>query len=281
MEESGASNELAISETLEKGLGRTSRETAPATSSAPVSAGTDQNNLKPGSAHSETTIALGGGGDRMPKWAGSAKSQIRPIPYIDINWHDQVEFSTVKGLIVDVLHGERWNGGLVGSMVWGRSTRELAGLRVPTLQNTFQWGVYLEYGLTPELTLGARYRHDIQNTGVAYGEVYTELALPKIGYLEHDIRLTQEAMNQAGMRRFFGLTSRDADQLGVRGYNPKAGASKTLLTYEGFLPTSESTGIVFSANIGRLSRGASDSPLVRNFGSAIQKEFVAAFLYHF
>jgi outer membrane scaffolding protein for murein synthesis (MipA/OmpV family) len=280
-ENASTSGALQVSETLAKGAGRTFRETTTTAPPPPASGSMDQSTPKAELPRSETTIALGGGVDRMPRWAGSAKSEIRPVPYIDINWRDQVEFSTVKGLIIDLLHGERWNGGLIGTMVWGRSTRELAGLQVPTLKNTVQGGVYLEYGLTPELTLGARLRHDIQNTRVSYGEIYAELALPKIGYLEHDIRLTLEAMNEVGMRRFFGLSVRDAARLGVAEYNPKAGVSKTLLTYEGFLPTSESTGIAYSANIGRLSKGASDSPLVRNFGSAVQKEFVAAFVYHF
>jgi len=276
-----ASNSLQFSEALPDGIGRTIGQPVSPVTLPHESTGMDRTLSKAESARSETTIALGGGLDRMPRWAGSAKSEIRPVPYIDVSWRDQVEFSTVKGLIIDLLHGERWNGGLIGTMVWGRSTRELAGLQVPTLKNTIQGGVYLEYGLTPELTLGARLRHDIQNTGVFYGEIYTELTLPKVGYLEHDVRVGLEAMNESGMRRFFGLSSRDATRLGVSEYNPKAGASKTLLTYEGFLPTSESTGIAFSANIGRLSKSASDSPLVRNFGSAVQKEFVAAFVYHF
>ena len=229
----------------------------------------------------ETTFAFGAGIDRVPRWAGSKKSEIRPIPYIDINWRDQVQFSSVKGLIIDLIHGERWHGGLTGTLVWGRSARELAGLQVPTLKNTAQGGAYLECSLTPKLALGARVRQDIQNTGVAYGEIYAELELPKISYLEHDVRITQEAMNREGMRRFFGITAQDAAHLEVNEYSPKAGVSKTTLTYEGFLPTSESTGIAFSANLSHLNAGASRSPLVRNFGSAFQKEFVAAFIYHF
>lgn len=228
-----------------------------------------------------TTFAFGGGLDLMPRWSGSSKTELRSIPYIDINWRDQVVFSTVKGLIIDVIHGERWHGGLIGTMVWGRSTKDLSGLRVPTLQNTLQGGLYLEYALTSSLTLGGRVRQDIQNTGVSYGEFYVEYELPKIGYLEHDVRFVHEGMNQTGMRRFFGVTSQNSVKLGISAYSPKAGGSKSALTYEGFMPTSESMGIAFAATIGRLGSGAADSPLIKNFGSAVQKEFVAAFVYHF
>jgi outer membrane scaffolding protein for murein synthesis (MipA/OmpV family) len=227
------------------------------------------------------TYALGVGLDNLPRWQGARKTELRRIPYININWQDQIELSTVKGLIVDVIHGEKWHGGLIGTLVWGRSTRDLNGLNVPTLKNTLQGGLYLEYALTPALSVGVRLRQDIQNTGVSYGEAYAELELPKIGYLEHDIRISQEAMNRTGMRRFFGLSARDAAQLGSSSYAPQAGLSKTSITYEGFHPTSESTGFVFGATIGRLNSEASNSPLVKNYGAAVQKEFFGAFLYHF
>lgn len=278
-EKLGPVEPLQVSETLAK-VGRPSRETKP-TDSQLLSEVTKPAEPTTKSIISETSFAFGAGLDQVPRWAGSKRTEIRPVPYIDINWRDQVEFSSVKGLIIDLIHGERWHGGLIGTLVWGRSARELAGLQVPTLKNTIQAGAYLEYALTPKVALGTRLRQDIQNTGVAYGEIYAELELPRIGYLEHDVRISQEAMNREGMRRFFGLTGQDAARLGVSEYNPKAGGSRTGLTYEGFLPTSESTGIAFSVNLSRLNGGASNSPLIRNFGSAFQKEIVAAFIYHF
>lgn len=229
----------------------------------------------------EITVALGAGLDKLPRWQGSRKTEVRRVPYIDINWQDRIELSTVKGLTIDLLHGEKWHGGLIGTMVWGRSGKDLDGLKVPTLINTLQGGLYLEYAVTPAFSLGIRLRHDIQNTGVSYAEAYAELELPKIGYLEHDIHISQEAMNRAGMHRFFGLSAQDASRLGVSAYTPRAGLNKTSITYEGFHPTSESTGFVFGATIGRLNSEAANSPLVKNFGAAIQREFFGAFLYHF
>lgn len=229
----------------------------------------------------EITVALGAGLDKLPRWQGARKTEIRRVPYIDINWKDRVELSTVKGLMVDLLDGEKWHGGLIGTMVWGRSTKDLNGLHVPTLINTLQGGLYLEYAVTPAFSLGVRIRHDIQNTDVSYADAYAELELPKVGYLEHDIHISQEAMNRAGMHRFFGLSAQNANRLGVHPYAPQAGLNKTSITYEGFHPTSESTGFVFGATIGRLNSGAANSPLVKNFGAVIQREFFGAFLYHF
>lgn len=238
-------------------------------------------NIPSESKPAEIIVALGAGLDKLPRWQGSRKTEVRRVPYIDINWQDRIELSTVKGLSIDLLHGEKWHGGLIGTMVWGRSSKDLDGLAVPTLINTLQGGLYLEYAVTSALSLGVRLRHDIQNTGVSYAEAYAELELPKIGYLEHDIHISQEAMNRSGMRRFFGLSAQDATKLGVSAYSPRAGLHKTSITYEGFHPTSESTGIVFGATIGRLNSEAANSPLVKNFGAAMQREFFGAFLYHF
>ena len=280
---SGASPPLRVDDELSRDAGRKLTLSPPlvlAVAGHPVKEPTQTLSEKKTDGE-KTTYAFGGSMVRMPRWLGSPRHESRFVPYIDINCHEQIEFSTVNGLVVDLLHGDRWHGGLVGTMTWGRSRRELGSLDVPTLKNTVQAGVYLEYALIPELTAGMRLRHDIQGTGVAYADVYAELSLPAPGHMEHDLRLAVEGMNRAGMRRFFGLSEQNAVSLGVAAYSPRGGAARVSLTYEGFVPTSESTGIAFAATVGRLGSGAADSPLIRNFGSPVSKELMAAFVYHF
>lgn len=231
----------------------------------------------------ETVIALGVGLDRYPRWLGAARPKTEPVPYINVNWQDRVEFSTVDGLLVDVIHGENWHGGLVGTMMWGRSTADLEGLSryVPTLANTLQAGAYLEYAFSKQFTIGARLRRDIQPTRAVYGDIYAELDLPTLEPFEHSLRFSLESMNQAAMRRYFGVSQETALGLGTSSYQPGGGLSQAVINYSAFLPTSEHTGIAVSVSYGRLGHLAADSPLVRNFGDANQKNVVAAFLYHF
>lgn len=237
----------------------------------------------PAEKKAETTYAFGAGIEHMPRWFGAARHKNEPIPYININWQDRIEFSTVNGLRLDVLHLEKWRAGIVGTMTWGRSDSDLGPLsaHVTTLKNTLQAGVYAEYLPHPAISVGARLRRDLQNTGVKYADVYVSADLPAPGPIEHSLTLSREAMNTAGMRRFFGVDAAGAQGLGVQTYQPKGGTSRHVVGYEAFIPTSQSTGIALGANFSRLATGAADSPLVRNFGSPWQREAMAAFIYHF
>ncbi|MGE5493476.1 MAG: MipA/OmpV family protein [Actinomycetota bacterium] len=230
-----------------------------------------------------TTFAFGAGGAQMPRWLGSNRKKSFSVPYININWKDRVEFSTTNGLIVDLIHNGPWHGGVVGTMMWGRSYGDLGSLstRVPTRTNTLQGGLYLEYAVTKELSVGTRLRHDIQGTGAAYADVYADMDLPSPGLIDHSVRVAAEAMNRSAMRRYFGVAPDTAAALGTSAYQPGAGASQVTVSYDLFVPTSQSTGVAFSAGYGRLARTPGDSPLVRDFGSVHQRNAMAAFLYHF
>lgn len=232
---------------------------------------------------SDFKYALGAGQYRLPRWIGARTNETIAIPFFDINWRDQVELSSADGLVVDLLHGERWHGGLVGTMVWGRSRRDLQGLagRLGTLKDTVQGGVYLEYALTPWFTLGGRWRHDIETTRGAYTDLYAELDLPDIGPIEHSLKLSGEAMNRKAMRRFFGVNEQEARALGIAGYAPGAGASRVFLNYDTFIPTSQHTGFAISVGTARLVGNAANSSVVRSFGKTRQNDAMVAFAIQF
>jgi len=229
------------------------------------------------------SYGLGAGFERYPRWFGAARNKTLPIPYLNINWQDRLMFSTVDGLTADLIHGERWHGGLVGTLVWGRSGHDLGALagRVPTRNNTVQAGAYLEYALTKELSLGWRVRHDIQGTGAAYSDIYADLDLPGIGPIEHSVKASVEGMNKSGMQRFFAVDAATAANLGTSTYLPGASLSQYSVAYQAFVPTSEHTGFAIGASLGKLARTASQSPLVRDFGSSYQKNLMAAFVVHY
>jgi len=232
---------------------------------------------------SDFKYALGAGQYRLPRWIGARTNETIAIPFFDINWRDQVELSSADGLVVDLLHGERWHGGLVGTMVWGRSRKDLQALagRLGTLKDTVQGGVYLEYALTPWFTLGGRWRHDIETTRGAYTDLYAELDLPDIGPIEHSLKLSGEAMNRKAMRRYFGVNDQEARALGIPAYAPGGGSSRVFLSYDTFIPTSQHTGFAVSIGTARLVGNAANSSLIHSFGKTRQNDAMVAFAVQF
>lgn len=226
---------------------------------------------------------LGLGVQRYPRWLGAKRQRTIPIPYVDLNWQDRIELSTTDGLRVDLVHGQHWHGGLVGTLTWGRSRHDLgsAASQLPTFDTTVQAGVYLEYAPIEPLSLGLRWRRDLQATGVVYGDLYAEWDLPRLGYVEHSIKGSVEGMNGRGMRRFFGLDAASAAALGQSPYAPGRGASQYTLEYQAFVPTSAHTGVALDFSWGKLASTARQSPVIQSYGAPVQRSVMAAFVVHY
>ncbi|MCL2161578.1 MAG: MipA/OmpV family protein [Betaproteobacteria bacterium] len=232
----------------------------------------------------DITWAIGAGGMRSPTWLGSSRARNDFLPYFAFNWRDTVELNVTDGLSIDLLRGNAWHGGLIGTWRRGRSSRDLGDLAkagVAPLSHTWQAGVYLEHVPVKNLTLGIDLSHDIQSTGSAYGNVYIEWDIPVLKPVEHSLKLNGEFMNRSAMRRYFSVPADVAATLGVQPYQPSAGASGTRLSYEAFIPTSRSTGFALGLHWTRLASKPADSPLVRDYGSRTQRTALAAFLVHF
>jgi outer membrane scaffolding protein for murein synthesis (MipA/OmpV family) len=184
---------------------------------------------------------------------------------------------------VDLLHGQHWHGGLVGTLTWGRSRHDLgsAASQLPTFDTTVQAGVYLEYAPIEPLSLGLRWRRDLQSSGVVYGDLYAEWDLPRLGYVEHSLKGSVEGMNGRGMRRFFGLDPASAAALGQSPYAPGRGASQYTLEYQAFVPTSAHTGVALDFSWGKLSSTARQSPVIQSYGAPVQRSIMAAFVVHY
>jgi len=230
------------------------------------------------------TWAIGAGGMYSPTWLGSSRTRYDFLPYFAFNWRDIVELNVTDGLSIDLLRGNAWHGGLIGTWRRGRSSHDLGDLAkagVATLSHTLQAGAYLEYVPVKNLTLGVDLSHDIQSTGAAYGNVYIEWDIPVLKPVEHSLKLNREFMNRSAMRRYFSVPADPAAALGVQVYQPSAGASGTRLSYEAFLPTSRSTGFALGLHWTRLASKPAASPLVRNYGDKTQRTYLAAFLVHF
>lgn len=228
------------------------------------------------------TYAFGVGVQRMPSWVGSSDHRNQPLPYIDIELPGKGELSTADGLMVDLIAGEHWHGGAYANWLWGRTHDDLGPLggRMPSLSPRFQGGGYLEYAFDKRFTVGSHLAHDTDGAG-AYAALYADYTLPNVWYIQHSLELKVEGMNGPAMRRFFGVTPSEADNLGTRSWRPDAGGESADIEYDAFVPTSQQTGFAVAVAYGRLFGDAAASPLVRSFGTPRQVTETLAFVYHF
>jgi outer membrane protein len=228
------------------------------------------------------TYAFGAGVERIPGWPGSKTHRYQPVPYIDIEIPGYGELSTLDGLTVDLIHGEKFHGGIYADYLWGRESGDLGPLRgkLNALSPRIQAGGYLEYEINKSWTVGSHLAHDTQGAG-AYDAFYVDWKLPKVWYIEHSLEVQWQGMNAAAMGRFFGVTPPQSQALGIAPWNPGGGGQLAYIEYDAFIPTSQHTGFALSLNAGRLIGGAADSPLVRRYGSRNQITQALAFVYHF
>ena len=231
---------------------------------------------------SAPSYAFGAGVQRMPSWMGAKDQRNQAIPYVDIELPGVGELSTADGLTLDLIDGEHWHGGIYGNWLWGRTHNDLGTLggKVASLSPRFQGGGYLEYAFDKRFSVGGHLAHDTDGAG-AYAALYADYTLPNIWYIEHSLEVQVEGMNGPAMRRFFGVKPTEAATLGTSSWRPGAGWQAAHIEYDAFVPTSQHTGFALSVSYGKLFGNASDSPLVRHFGSTRQVTETLAFVYHF
>ncbi len=232
---------------------------------------------------SKPSIAIGVGAQRLPDWLGARNDSWQAVPFFDIEYPGYGELSSTDGLTLHLPHEGRWEAGLYGNFLWGRSRSdlgpELAG-KVPSVSPRLHGGVYTEYQFNPQTSAGLRLSHDLTSNG-AYLSAYFDRDLPGIWYLQHSVSFEWRAMNGTAMNRYFGLSPQSAAALGTPAWKPSAGSQQVSANYSIFIPTSQHTGFAASLEYAHLLGDAANSPLVKQFGSRNQLEQSIAFIYHF
>jgi len=227
------------------------------------------------------TTMFGAGYQRLPTWIGSRNDRYQAVPFVLFDWPKHVTFSTVDGLTVDLIRGEKLSGGPYANYMWGRDRKDLSrklSRIVKSLSPRLHVGGYLEYQITKPWSIGGRLSHDTQGAG-AYLDLYTDYDLPAIGYIEHSLELEWRGMNGAAMRRFFGVKRTQARRLNTQRWTPDASGEEASITYDAFIPTSLHTGFVASIEYSRLLGLARSSPLIKRFGTPNQFATSLAFVY--
>lgn len=226
---------------------------------------------------------LGIGGQYLPNWLGSRQRQWQTVPFFDIEMKGLGELSSTDGLTLHLPHQGRWETGIYGDYLWGRSRSDLGPVlagKIPSLSPRIQGGVYGEYQFNDHSALGARLGHDLSGSG-AYLSAYYNYELPQVWHIQHSLELGWRGMNRAAMDRYFGVSPQSAAQLRIDAWAPGNASQQLSANYSAFVPTSQHTGLALSLDYSRLLGGAASSPLVRQFGSRNQLEESVAFVYHF
>ncbi|HEX7815758.1 MipA/OmpV family protein [Dyella sp.] len=231
----------------------------------------------------DLTNYIGAGVIRMPGWLGSNNHRDQWAPFVQVTVDKVITLSTSDGLTVDFIHHDGWQGGLYGNYMWGRSHDDLGARlagKIDSLSPRLNGGGYIEYHPNEAMNFGATLSHDTQGAG-AYFNLYLDSGLPPIWGIEHSVQIQWQAMNQAAMRRFFGVTYDQAALLGTQAWRPGAGGQQIELEYDAMVPVTRRTGILFALDYARLLGDAADSPLVRHFGSANQISTSLGLVYRF
>lgn len=228
------------------------------------------------------TIGIGAAMERLPAWPGSAGTRTLLEPYLAVSLMDRVDFSTLDGLAVDLIHGVRWHGGLYADYLQGRSGSDLAQLagRIDTVPFAILGGGWLACDLTAQLEGGVRLLRDVARPG-ALGEAYLAWELPAIGHFSQSFELTARAADRTMQQRWFGVAEDREPTPGMAPYRAGGGWQRFSLGYTATLPVTTHLALAASAEFARLTGAAAASPLVRTFGSREQRSFGIALVYGF
>ena len=228
--------------------------------------------------------AIGVGAQRLPAWLGAKHQRTQAVPFFDIELPGKAELSSVDGLTIDIVRGQHWHGGLYSDIVWGRTRSDLGPRLSPVVKrinDRLVAGGYLENEINKTVTIGGRAIRELGGNG-AYADLYADINLPKVfKYVDHGLEFSVRAANAASNRERFGLDAAQAAQLDLVPTHPGASWQQAAMTYQGFIPTSEHTGIAFNIEYARLLGDPARSPLVKSFGQRNQISEGIAFVYHF
>ena len=229
------------------------------------------------------SVAIGAGAQQLPRWLGADRQQWQPIPFFDIEAPGGAELSSTDGLTLPLAKAGRWQAGVYGDYLWGRSRSDLGAMladALPTVHTRVHAGGFVDYQASTALSFGARLGQDVGSNG-AYLTLSADYDLPPVWYLQQSLSVGWRGMNGAAMRRYFGIRAASAAQLGTELWQRGSGSQQASANYSVFVPTSQHTGLALSLEYARLLGNAADSPLVQRFGSGGQWERSLAFVYHF
>jgi MipA family protein len=234
-------------------------------------------------------VTLGGGFRYGPAYESGRSYRLEPVPYFDAEWYDangyeRAFISTEDGVGFDALSTDHWKLGPY--LFWrpGRRTGSSSALSgLDDSHNSLQAGAFVEYDPNECCDVFVKARRDVGGTdhGVFFdigGEVNAPIA-PRHWFA--GFKLTTTWANGPGLQPLFGITPSQSARTGLATYTPSHGfkdvEAEPSITYQ----FDNHWAIQSFATYERLLDTVTDSPLVRERGTADQLSVGLLLLYHF
>jgi outer membrane scaffolding protein for murein synthesis (MipA/OmpV family) len=230
---------------------------------------------------SDWSITMGGGALAAPSYPGAASSQVRPLPYFDVQYRDTIFFSAVSGLGINAVATRDLHLGAAVQPDFGRAAS--SGDRLRGLGDISPGAVFKLFGMysVGPVTLLADVGRQLGagNGTMVDGGVTSTFALAR-----HFIVSATATMSWAGaryMRAYFGVSGNQSAQALVQGsrvpsYSAGGGLRDAALTLFAVVPIDDTWSLQSLVRAEVLLGDAAASPLTE---ARVQPMFVGFIAY--
>jgi outer membrane scaffolding protein for murein synthesis (MipA/OmpV family) len=217
-------------------------------------------------------VDLGVGGIAVPRFEGSNRFLVLPVPYVGVTWRDTVFASVKDGLGANLYSSEVLKFGPVARLNLGRQRsndkRYLTGLA--DVDPTAEIGGFLRYSPLSFLTGAVEVRQGVGGHQGLVGELSLDVAAPPL--LEDRLFLSAGPRASFSDRRyneaFFGVTAAESARSGFAAYAPDGGFKSVGAGAGVIYRVTDTFTFTLFGDYNRLVGPAAKSPIVKGKGGS-------------
>jgi outer membrane protein len=216
-------------------------------------------------------ITIGGGAQVIPRFPGSDKVQITPMPVLGFRKDGEpLSFGAAdQGFGIDLSLGKRIAIGPVVQLQSSRRDKDV-GAAVGKVPFTVEAGAFVQGYLTPYLRLRAEARRGVGGHDAWVGDVSADFVARDADRTIFSIGPRLRISDAKYQRAYFGVTPAAAVRTGLAVYRPDGGIHAVGVSSSLTHQFNFNWGVRAFAGYDRLVGNGGDSPLVRRFGDRNQ-----------
>lgn len=220
----------------------------------------------------EWTIILGAGGLHAPRFEGSSRYRLRPLPVVDIRWRDVAFASFRDGIGVNLVREGGLTAGPLAKFRFARKEsddrRALRGLG--RVDHALEVGGFVRYvegpllaGLELRQDVAGGHRGAIAEADLRYRQRFADAVSGSVG-------VSAAATSGRWMRSYFGIDGGQSAASGLPVYRPRAGFKSVGASASLSWRPLDPVALTVTTGYARLVGDAARSPIVRDRGSPNQ-----------